>query len=180
LARLTVAWLPTVLVVFVLFFLPVASHFVHPSSRYFKHYSIPIPWTTFTISTSPGNAHDFGWITVIAGSRGRGRLGMTPFRIYPFWPEERLSIMTLTVTPRSSMPETRTNADLSVSFTCEQSPLGPTAPWLFRLLGSGTVWKAKCEARHPIYQQDLYALFTGCEEDLALFYRIVRGIRPVE
>jgi hypothetical protein len=180
LARLILVWLPTVLAAFVLFFLPVASHLVHPSSQYFKHFRIPIPWTTFMTFASPGDASDFGWVTVIASSRGRGRLGITPFRIAPVWREERLSIMTLTVTPKSSMPGTRVNADLAATFTCEQFRFGPSAPWLFRLLGSGSVWEARCQARQPVYQQDLYADFVGCEEDLAIFYRIVRGIRPVE
>ena len=78
------------------------------------------------------------------------------------------------------MPGTRARPDLGVSFECHQSDFGPTDPWLFRLLGSGAVWEASCDARQPIHQQDLYAHFVGCREDLATFYQIVNSVRPIE
>jgi hypothetical protein len=179
LARLVLVCVPAILATFVMFFLPVATHLVHPGPRYFKHYQVAIPWN-FPVFLWQWDGGDSGYVTVIAATRGRGRFGITPFRVVPFWLEDRLSIMTLSVGGKTAMPGTTAHPNLGISFECYQSDFRPGAPWLFRLLGSGAVWEANCEARQPIYQQDLYAHFVGCEEDLAAFYKIVKSVRPVE
>ncbi len=85
-AKRVALWLPSLIAGTVLFFFPVATHLIHPSSRYVRHYRIPIPWT-FTTASSPGPPSDYSFVDVFAATTGRGRFGMTPFLLPIDWGE---------------------------------------------------------------------------------------------
>ena len=45
-------WVPSATAALVLLFYPLATHMVHPSSRYVKHYQIPMRWKFTLLSTN--------------------------------------------------------------------------------------------------------------------------------
>ena len=59
---------------FVLFFFPIASHLMFPTSHYLRHYRIPIPWTVTVLSLS-SLAPGIECIQALVGSNGITRLG---------------------------------------------------------------------------------------------------------
>jgi len=78
LLRRCLLWFPTACATLVLFFFPVASHFVHPRANYLRHYRVPIPWT-FTVFSSLGPPEENSFVNALASSSGKGRFGVTPF-----------------------------------------------------------------------------------------------------
>jgi hypothetical protein len=58
--------LPSTIAAGVLFFFPAATHVVHPSSHYLRHYLVPIPWT-FAVFPSPGGTDAYSSVAAFAG-----------------------------------------------------------------------------------------------------------------
>lgn len=173
----TLLWVPSAIAIFVLLFFPVVSHIVHPGSRYFEHYRVPIPWT-FTVYASPWG---YAWVNALSSNSGTGRFGMTPF-----WNREPLfSLMTFGYgmsgpgRPRWVPQVLRKDYRLGdVALTCWQYQ-APDSPrrWLF---GAGPHWEVDCETPGEAPQQKFFAAYFGQGDDLPTFYKIIEGVRPVK
>lgn len=182
-------WVPSAFAAAVLFFMPVVTHVLHPSSHYLPHYRVPIPWT-FSVFTS-GQSTEDRYIRVIASSRGRGRFGVTPFgdskqlssdmvfgSIQPidknFDFNQNYSGMQLAGSVYELSREFRLN---DVTLTCRQYrwrvPVGSfiTEPFW---------WRIVCKTPVNVREQNLYAWFVGSEEDIPTFYKIIQGVKPVK
>ncbi len=72
--RRTLLYGPSAIAAMVLFCLPVATHLLHPSSRYLRNYRVPIPWS-YVVFSWP----EYSNVMVMARSDGSG----WPFRMTP-------------------------------------------------------------------------------------------------
>lgn len=190
-----IVWVPSMIAALVLFFFPVATHLLHPSSKYFTHYRVPIPWT-FTVFQGGYRQPANSWVDVIFSSSGRGRFGMTPFPMAPFWHElQPISHVVFESNTNgdtfdySGMMEARRrgatdvlNRELrlgDVACTCWQyRPERPHHQLFWPDIWS--VWRVDCGTLAAVHRQNFYARFSGREEDLRAFYQIIEGVRPVE
>ena len=178
----TLLWLPIATAAFVLLFFPVATHVVHPGSRYFEHYRIPIPWT-FTVYESPSG---YAWVNVLSSNSSTGRFGMTPF-----WDREPLfSLMTFAnYNFRSEFRQTRRRwaAQLlrkdyrlgDVPLTCWQYEAPDDKFPRRQFLGAGPYWEVVCETP-AVNRLSFQATYLGQGDDIPAFYKIIEGVRPVE
>lgn len=184
-------WVPSAIAAGVLFFLPVATHLVHPRRHFLKYYRVPIPWNVAVFSP-PGA---YSYVLAFASSSRKGRFGVTPF-----WDSKQLSseMHFGSVNPDAGTFEfnarytalRRTGAAQElrkefrlgdVAFTCWQyvhpyryaTRVGPSSTeplW----------WNVDCGTPVDVRQQNLYAWFLGREEDIPSFYRIIEGVKPVK
>lgn len=185
--------LPSCVAVVVFFFFPIATHLVHPGSQYIRHYRIPIPWT-FTVLSSPALWSDHSSVAVMTVNEGRGRFGVTPFLFAPYWGRpEPYSVMIFGSDPsghsathherlgRAQMATDPISKELilgSVSVTCSQYQPRPeyrghVSPYAF------FNWSVVCSTPSTA-PHHFYAHFDGFEEDLGVFYQIVKDIRPAD
>ncbi len=193
----SLVWVPSAIAALVLFFYPAATHLAYPYSGHVGRYRVPIPWT-YTIARL-ASEKDYGWVIVIFRSTGRGRFGMTPFLVWPFWntPDSLSSIyfdtnknapaldpMTMEAR-RKEAAEVREFRTRDVALTCWQyrrpkasgelpKPSAGWAPewWL--------AWNADCDTSTVVHQQYLHVHFYGGEEDLRGFYKIIEGVTSVD
>jgi hypothetical protein len=170
----TLVWVPSLIASVVLFFLPIASHALYPSSHYLRYYRIPIPWTLTVVSfRAPGEYH-----LVAALASGRRRYGVTPF-----WERESLSaIMTFGSIGSASdwtsyeVSREETTGSLLKEFRLGDVPLlcrqesWPSGQRLFTVL---------CQTPKDVRLYNFNASFKGHDGDLALFYEIIKGVKPV-
>ncbi len=198
-AQRTLLWLPAAFAAFVLCFLPVATHLVHPCSHYLSHYRIPFPWTTTAVAF-PRFDGDSDAVIVMVSNTGKGRFGVTPF-----WDRQwHFSLMTFHTSrgdSRSSRPAhifgphswvkevpgggstkvlSREFHVGMVAMTCwpyEPSWPGESDGYPF---GAGPIGAVDCGSAVDVHGQSLIASFIGHEEDIAMFYRVIEGITPVE
>jgi hypothetical protein len=176
-ARLSL-WLPSIIALWVLLFLPFATHVIHPSSHYLPNYRIPMPWAWTAVPVCFG---DTCWVDAVISSKGRGRFGMTPF-----WPKAQLSMVSFGTT-RSDYSDASdwrprgvsqlTMADLNVGnmpLKCWQY-VSPNDLFDRQLVGLGAdvmAWSVVCGNR------TFYANFFGRAEDLPAFYSVLRHTSP--
>ncbi len=184
-AKRILIWVPSMIAALVLFFYPIATHLVRPGGFHSSGYRVPIPWT-FTIILSPNSSPDF--VSAFFTSKGRGRFGTTPFIVLPFWetfePISFISFEAQRAEPASFMIETaKTRAGPEIfkrefwaadhEFTCLQyRPSRRFGTWP----ADGFEWYVNCETAVPVKQRKLYIEFSGHEEDLPTFYRIIESV----
>lgn len=191
-ARRILVWAPSAIAAGVLFFLPVATHVVHPGSRYLRHYRVPIPWNV-TVFSSASPRFGCGWIVALASSSGKGRYGVTPFWI---WKSEQLSSEMLFEARRPeadafefngkrAVPRRRRAAQESqrefqlggVGFTCRQSVnQDHYGAWIGGSGGEPLWWNVECVTPVGVRERNLHAWFVGREEDVPVFYKIIEGV----
>jgi hypothetical protein len=194
-------WAPSAIAALVLFFFPVASHLLHPSSRYLAHYYVRIPWTYAVIPSEgwrtnlahiliPSRRAEYNWFLVVVNSSGRGRFGMTPFLVWPFWNTlQPISEITFESDPNAAVLGSETVKARSESATqVREFRLGGVelTCWQYRWTyrsefwpSSGFVWKVDCATPPEAGPQNFQARFYGSDEDLAAFYRIIEGVTQV-
>jgi hypothetical protein len=194
-------WVPSAIAALVLFFFPVATHFVHPGSRYLEHYRFRIPWT-YTVFPSDGWGWDLASIIRLAGaayydgfdvvisSSGRGRFGVTPFLVPPFWNRQQpISDVTFGSVPNAAVLQTEwfkerygTATEIrgfrlgGIELTCWQyrSPYR-SENWPYNAL----VWHVYCATPVSAGPHSFDATFDGRDEDLGSFYQIIEGVTPI-
>jgi hypothetical protein len=186
---------PSAIAALVLFFYPVATHLVQPCSRYFRHYRVPIPWTAMVC---PGWVQTPGYrrIDAVFSSSGKGRFGMTPLSVGPFWLEDQPVSLAIFVSDADSgsfdysadMKAGRRGATEAVNrefragdvaITCLQ--YRPERPRHQRFWPEAwSVWRIDCETPAALHQRSFYASFSGREEEIGTFYQIIEGVRPVD
>ena len=187
-------WVPTLIAALVLFFFPIASHLLHPSSRYLPNHLVPVPWN-FTVFSSLELSPKYGSVTALGRNTGAGRFGLTPAGS-----REPLSVMSfgafrsdfisLTVASdrareAASHGGTRREFRLGdVTLTCWQYKPARNRGWVsgpfaFRIF-AGHFWQIECEAPADVHRQQFGASFTGREEDVATFYKTLEGVTAVE
>jgi hypothetical protein len=190
-AQRILIWAPSAIAALVLFFYPVVTHLMHPRSQHLGHYRVPIPWT-FAIFPWPGGPTDGGWVDVVVSSSGRGRFGMTPFLVPPFWlTVQRLSLFTFGSNPDANTfnvgmkevtgkdaPQIREFRLGDVALTCWQ--YRPQQRYFEYWPESGFFLNVECETPAATRQQNFYARFYGREQDLGTFYQIIKGVTPVK
>jgi hypothetical protein len=181
-------WVPSATAAFVLFFYPVVTHLLHPSSRYLNDYRIPIPWT---YAVWPGPPVENTVVMALASSTGRGRFGLTPF-----WDKDiAFSFLTFGTTEldegdfafRNNWKATHQEATevLDRKFligegllNCRQyiprSGRGPVWPF-----GAGPIWEVDCDTPLNVHLQNFYASFYGRQQDIPAFYEIIQGVTRV-
>jgi len=193
--------IPAAIAALVLLFFPVATHFVHPSARYFGHYRVPIPWTQ-TVFSGPMSPWDNCAVLVLASSSGRGRFGLTPLT-NPFLSlreEPLLSSFTFfscrneprslagASLPREEDTTVRQFHSPGLTIECRQRRSRyPSRFWP----ASEPIWYIFCEASLDLERRNagqisvdnerdhLAAEFTGLSADIPTFYKIIEGIRPI-
>jgi hypothetical protein len=193
-AQRALLWVPSLLAAVVLFFLPVATHVVHPCSHYLRHYRVPIPWN-FAVFSSPGPPAAYSYVLAFASSSGKGRFGMTRS-----WDSEQVPSVMLfgSIQPDADTFEFNHRSTMSrragaaqelqrgfrlgnIAFTCWQyvhhdrygvrsGPSGAKPLW----------WNIDCETPVDVRQHNLYAWFEGREEDIPAFYKIIEGVRLIK
>lgn len=183
-------WIPSLAAGWVLFFFPIATHLVHPSSQYLQHYRVPIPWT-FMIIPVPGPLEDTSGYYVIGSRTGMGRFGLSPTHLllpplYIFR-EKQLSWITFMNYPGYSLEATVDDAktkgvDLRVLTRKFGVGSAELTCWQFRPYSPRGLagWSVFCRTTANIPRNDFSATFNGREEELNTFYDIVGGIRPLE
>jgi hypothetical protein len=177
-AKRMLIWLPSVIAAGALFFLPVATHVVHPFGRYLPHYHVPIPWN-ISVFTFPG-WYGQSTFVAIASNTSLGRLGVTPF-----WDFHELSSeMSFTATDAATEPCEVTPTAETDGVTRREFKIGRAVLFCrqrpYRSIG-GTQWTdIACEATPLPLQSRLSAAFVGSDRDTPIFYRILEGIRPIK
>jgi hypothetical protein len=186
---------PSATAALALFFFPVASHLLHPDSRYLRHYRIPIPWT-FTVFPSR-LAEEYTFVNTLVPGGGNGRLGLTPF-----WSSRtHLSLMSFeslssdapsfafNYDQRKSRRENATQVSYkvfqfkNVDFSCWQyipSDRRGFSFWVTSWDLSAPVWEITCETPVDEHRRNLSASFHGRQQDLSAFYNVVQGVSPID
>jgi hypothetical protein len=176
-ARRILIWVPTAIAAVVVFFYPIATHLL-PHSRCCGPYRVSFPWTFMTIP-SPVSSD---WALVLLDGSDRGRLGVTPVAVPPFWGNfQPVSFMIFGSYPQPStgsvgkqlsgqegmrIKNFRIGNDV---LTCRQYERhGPEI---------GLDWTVQCETATP--HANFYATFAGPERDLPAFYDVVRRVTTV-
>jgi hypothetical protein len=187
-------WAPSAITAGVLFFLPVATHVVHPGSHYLRHYRVPIPWSTFVLSSSSG-PFGYGYAVAFNSSGGKARFGLMPF-----WESEQLSseMVFESIEPDGQLPdfshenaapgragavqESRREFQLGgVAFTCRQQvDRHYYGYWIGPASSEPLQWYIRCGTPVDMRERNLYAWFVGRKEDVPVFYKIIEGVKPVE
>jgi hypothetical protein len=182
----TIIWAPSAVAAMVVFLFPLATHLLHPSSQYLRHFRIPIPWTA-TVFSLPGGAYRPDWIEALVSSSGHGRYGVTPF-----WDSDpRFSIMTFwsdTIGTDETVTTIDDTADVlskefrigAVPLTCSQYRPTYKRPFGDRLIGTIMIWEVVCKTPPDPHRPSFLALFHGREESIPVFYKVVEGVTPVE
>lgn len=174
-------WLPSVFALWVLIFLPLATHLIiHPSSRYLPDYRIPIPWTWTALSVCLGEEC---WAEAVISSKGRGQFGVTPF-----WPTAQLSMASFGTPypedfnlshwrPRGASQMTEMELKVGASpLVCWQY-LAQRDLYNRGLIGLGSdvpLWEVVCVNR------TFDAKFLGRAEDLPAFFSVLRRTARVK
>jgi hypothetical protein len=190
--RRTMVWVPSAIAALALFFYPVASHLLHPGSRYLRYYRVPIPWTVTVLSTVyswPELAPDYSRVEALVSDKALGRFGITPF-----WDRGALSSTMgfasmnpegsygYSDQPEPAIPQGATEVTSrefrlgTVALTCWQYVLPYRRGWPD---GTGP-WEVSCLAPEDVHQFNFQSWFYGEKSDLPLFYRIIEGVTPVE
>jgi hypothetical protein len=174
-------WLPSVFALWVLFFFPLATHvIIHPSSRYLPNFRIPIPWTWTALSVCVG---DNCWVDAVISSKGRGRIGATPF-----WPTAQLSMVTFGAMSSEYYDASDWRPEGVGQVPTIVLRLGdmPLPCWqylaqrdlydryLIGLPADVPAWRVVCGNRV------LHAHFFGRAEDLPAFYGVLQRIVPID
>ena len=169
-------WVPIAIAAFALLYFPQATHVLHPWATHLTHYRVPVPWNFIVLPASySGNAV---WAYGTTGKHGR--LGVTGF-----WD----------VTPMSSYMDFGWIEPSAYGFKLEYAnwpraaPPGVTARYF--PLGDATLicWEhasrggpeyaiVRCKTPPEAADHNLYADFSGRNEDVAAFYKILQGVRP--
>ena len=171
----TLLCVPNAFGALVLFFLPVASHLLHPSSRYLTHYSIPIPWTATILR--PFALPGYSYITAFVSSSGRGRYGVTPFLERPL----AFSSMDFFSDPPTAVTGHTLSTEPNREFRLGEIPLQCWQRVNPRITLPGwPVWVITCETPADVNEYNFHASFVGREEDIPAFYKIIDGVTPVE
>lgn len=185
-------WVPSAVAALVLFFFPVASHLLHPSSRYLRHYRIPIPWTVTILSpvfSQPELAPESNLVEAFVSNSAWGQFGVTPF-----WGRKGLSSTMgfMSVNPhgrvgynnqptlairRGAADVTRREFQLgNVTVACWQYVLRHRPGYPYR---TGP-WEVSCSTSEDVHEFNLRAWFYGEDSDLPIFYKTIEGVAPVE
>lgn len=178
-------WMPSALAAGVLFFLPVMSHLLHPSSHYLRHYKVPIPWNMliFTSLFRPvfpnlvGAYMNRGW---------KGRFGIMTIGndVQPLF--SQLTFQSLDpkdgefesyrryMVPRWAKGTKEPGRQFhfgNIELTCRE----------YRYSADITPWQiVACATPDTERERNLFVSFEGSAADVPAFYRIVEGIQPVE
>ena len=182
---------PALIAALVLFFFPIASHLIHPTSRYLRHFSVPIPWN-FTVLSSQDLGFGEVFVEALGKTSDAARFGFTPFG-----DEKPFSLMSFGANhaepgERISEPiEDRTSV-LQRTFqlgdgalTCRQQQPPPlrrcciSGPFRLKVF-TGRFWQIDCTAPANVHRQSFFASFAGREEDVPAFYKIIEGVAVVE
>jgi hypothetical protein len=189
-------WVPTFVAALVLFFFPVASHLRHPSSRYLPNYLVPVPWN-FTVFSFLELSSKYGSVTALGRNSGAGRLGLTPagsrepLSVMSFgsFPSDFLSMSVASDRMREAASHGGIRSEFrlgDVALSCWQYEPPPRRGWVaglglfaFRDF-TGHFWQIECEAPADVHGQRFSASFTGREEDVPAFYKVLEGVTAVE
>jgi hypothetical protein len=182
-------WLPSAFAAMVLFFFPVVSHLVYPTSHYLRRYRVPIPWAA-TVFSQYGLTPTLDGAEAISSGSPHRQFGVTPF----FDHNPRYSIMRFwNYTPsayadhtRAPMPQDAINVRIrefrvgARMLTCRQYQHALSNPFQQRLMGTERIWEVVCGmvvvARGPNFRAQFY----GREDEMPVFYEIVERVTPVE
>ncbi len=168
----TLIWAPSAIAAFVLFFFPVASHLLFPTSHSLPQFHVPIPWSA-TVFGSPYRG--LYWIQAYVGSTDIAGIGDHTFSSLMSF-STRTEIETIDYGfgrdpvwmggPHSARRDFRIG-DLVLS--CWQYPARRKP-----------LWAVECQTPASVKNRNLYASFFGQQSDLSIFYHVVEGIRPIE
>jgi hypothetical protein len=167
-AKRVLLWVPSTIAAFVLLFLPVASHLLHPHSQYLRHYLIPVPWNVFVFS-SFGPPAEYAYVQRFSSRMLFGSIqpDADTFEFNHHYTESLRD---------GAVMVSRKEFRLGVStFTCWQS-VSPN----HRSDPGSRLWDVRCETPVTMHRNNLYAWFVGNKEDIPAFYRIVQGIVPLK
>ncbi len=182
LIRRSLLWAPSAFVSFVLFFFPVATHLTHPFSHYLKHYRIPIP-STWTVLSPPFAPEEYRYARALISSGTTGRFGITPF-----WDKDAsFSVATFgSVGPNcvhAALDERRKHAK---EVSRKEFHLGGATMACWQYLPSKEMrfwhalpkpyWQIDCDTGTDKFERDLYADFSGREQDIPAFYRVLEHV----
>ena len=171
-------WLPSIAALWVLLFLPFATHLIHPSSHYLPKYRVPIPWAWTAVPVCFG---DMCWVDAVISSNGRGRLGMTPF-----WPTAQLSMVSFGIPNSDGYDDSDWKPRGVSQLTMVDLNMGnmPLRCWQYtsqsdlfnrQLVGLGAdvmAWSVVC------HNCNFYANFFGRAEDIPAFYSVLQHTIP--
>ena len=184
---------PSVIALVVAAFFPVATHIVHPSSHYLRHYRIPIPWTS-TVFAPLGPPAPSSYVLAIAAGDSWGRFGITPFWVFIRQPWLSSEMVFGSIDPNAitfefnqqsrerehshAVQPLRRDFRLgSVAFTCWQHRSYDVhfAAWT-----GPSWWNITCETPPDARRQNLYAWFFGSADDIPAFYATIERVKPLE
>jgi hypothetical protein len=183
-------WLPSVFATFVFCFYPIASHIVHPNSRYLTHYRVPIP-LTWTIFRSSRYSNGWSFVEALISNEGSGQFGVTPFlRKDPTLSaasfgsvgrtsEDELSYFERSREQASDVSRLELKAG-NVSLTCWQYSPQSRRRWLGSPSFNHDVWEVNCFTPANVGERDFYASFLGQKNDLPAFYRVLAQVTSTD
>jgi hypothetical protein len=179
-AHRVLRWMPSVLAAAVLFFLPVMSHLLHPSSHYLRHYKVPIPWNMLVVTSFlPPMGSDYAGAFAVRG--WKGRFGMMTFLDDAPTLSSYISFSSLSPedearqqVEKSSFPAKAHTAPDRVLHLAEIELNCWVTPYL------AVRYAISCETPNNAGAHNLYARFDGSERDVLAFYSIVEHIQPAE
>jgi hypothetical protein len=184
-------WVPSMIAALVLFFLPVATHLLHPNSQYLTHYRVPIPWST---SVFAPYGPQYSYVLAISSSVGKGRFGVTPFldsrqltsemhfgSMSPDAGTFELNLKYARSRREGGDRQLRRDFRLGdIDFTCWQYVHPHRYPRVGPSATEPLWWNIECGTPVDARQRNLYAWFFGREEDIPTFYRIIEGVSPLK
>jgi hypothetical protein len=183
--RRTILWLPSLIGAFFLFCFPIASHLLHPGSRYLPHYRIPIRWTD-TILPSIAFQNSVG-VVVVTNDLGVARFGMTPWSCVVYCGSEMV-FQTLSgpaeeFESKRSLEPQRDHATNhwahvfmlgTLTLTCFQSIYtNPAVP-------SDGYASVHCDTPPSAGARNLHAGFSGNQRHVQRFYDLLQATTYVE
>lgn len=184
-------WLPSGCAALTVFFLPVASQITFVGTHVVPHYRLSVPINWVVIRTNGDSPYAF--VLALFSNQGASRFGLTPV----WFDRSLLSGVTIgstdPATPYTwSRPETELARGHTTHTARRQFAIGTAIVdcWEYRdtydvpgsppsSLRPRVLWEVLCSTRPNGHNFNLHASFTGREEDIPVFYRVLKRATPI-
>lgn len=182
-------WLPSLCAVFVLFFLPAASHVFYAGRQLVRHYRVDTPLNWMIIKSSQD-----GFVSTFFSNRGAARYGFNP--AWLFKRREPSGATFMWSDPQHSegwwRPERELQSGRSTDVVVRQFQLGTITATCYEyrymyhydfetrsyVLNQELLWESLCSTQPNGVDYNLRAAYFGYGEDLPIFYKVLNSARP--